>query len=625
MFKLKTIRSKLSFYSIIGTIFLVSTMSIIGIVSYKEYEEKQLVETTKNHLRSVAYTISAAIDFNDKATAEEALSLFRFVKPILQVKVIKNNGSVFISEDFDRFNNNQTAKIVKVTIPIENDFNKQIATIEGQATTAFLNNQLKQNISDIIIFSFLVLLATSLLVAILSKNFVKPILILQSSAKAIAKGDFSHRVIVNSHDEIEDLAILFNQMTESLRGSTVSKKHLDNIIEAMVDSLIVTSPLGEIKTVNKATCKMLGYLKNKLIGKHINALFPKGSKVSVGTNILDRLIKEGQVENYETLYIKKDGSPIPILLTAAVMRDDDFRIDSIVMVIKDITIRKKDEEERAVLERQLNQSQKLESIGTLAAGIAHEINTPIQFIGDNTHFFDDAVKGLFDLIEHYRQITHCQKQDKECEKLKNAFEKEKEVDLDFFKEEIPKAIEQTKEGVERVSRIVSAMKDFSHMGSEEKEEEDINKAVESTVTISRNEWKYVSELKLDLDKNLPMVRCVVGDIKQVVLNLIVNAAHAIKEKQEKNGKSDEKGLITISTSKEDGFVVIKISDTGAGIPEDIRDKVFDHFFTTKKVGKGTGQGLSMAYTAIVQKHDGDISFESEVGVGTTFIIKIPRK
>jgi len=172
-----------------------------------------------------------------------------------------------------------------------------------------------------------------------------------------------------------------------------------------------------------------------------------------------------------------------------------------------------------------------------------------------------------------------------------------------------------------VSKIVQAMKEFSHPGSTEKKEIDVNRAIESTITVARNEWKYVADLIMDLDPALPPVYCLPGEFNQVILNMIINACHAITEAMQ--DKSGEKGTITAKTLDLGTHVKILISDTGTGIPEQIRSKIFDPFFTTKEVGRGTGQGLAISYSVIVKKHHGTISFESEVGKGTTFFIDLP--
>jgi signal transduction histidine kinase len=188
-----------------------------------------------------------------------------------------------------------------------------------------------------------------------------------------------------------------------------------------------------------------------------------------------------------------------------------------------------------------------------------------------------------------------------------------------LKEEIPKALSQALSGVQRVARIVQAMKDFSHPGTESKTPIDLNRAIESTLTVCRNEWKYVAELETDLDASLPAVSCLPGEFNQVILNIVVNAAHAIADQ----AKDGEKGVIRVTTRRVNDRVEIRISDTGTGIPESARGRVFDPFFTTKEVGKGTGQGLAIARSVVVDKHQGEIFFETEMGKGTTFIIRLP--
>ena len=278
------------------------------------------------------------------------------------------------------------------------------------------------------------------------------------------------------------------------------------------------------------------------------------------------------------------------------------------------------EEKRQRLELQLHQSQKLESIGHLAAGIAHEINTPIQFIGDNLQFLKTAYKDLMELLRHYGVLKAAVKPEAGA-LVDEVAQAERKADLEYLQKEMPKALEQSEEGVQRVSRIVLAMKEFSHPADEEMTTVDINRAIETTVTIARNEWKYVAKVETRLDPSLPFVPCLPGDINQVLLNLIVNAAHAIGEEAKEEGTIS--GRITIGTRQEGGAVEIRVADNGPGIREEHRAKIFTPFFTTKEVGKGTGQGLALAYNVIVNKHHGDIRFETEVGKGTTFIIRLP--
>ena len=268
-------------------------------------------------------------------------------------------------------------------------------------------------------------------------------------------------------------------------------------------------------------------------------------------------------------------------------------------------------------------SQKMEAVGQLAAGIAHEINTPIQFIGDNITF----MKGAFQDIISLSAILNAAKNNNllSPEDTRKIFariqEKQEEIDLDFLQKEIPQAIDQSLEGLQRVGRIVHAMREFSHPGGENKTDLDINKSIESTINLTRNEWKYSAELTTNLAPDLPIVKGYPADFNQVILNLIINAAHALQEKTGKGRYTKER--IEISTRQDGSEVEICIRDTGSGIPVEAQSRIFDPFFTTKEVGKGTGQGLAIAYNIIVQKHGGKIFFETKAGEGTAFYIRLP--
>ncbi|MFQ5587930.1 MAG: sensor histidine kinase [Nitrospiria bacterium] len=273
------------------------------------------------------------------------------------------------------------------------------------------------------------------------------------------------------------------------------------------------------------------------------------------------------------------------------------------------------------IEMELRLSQKLEAVGQLAAGIAHEINTPMQFIGDNVHFLKSSFEDYLSLIQTYQKARDLLTRMPEHDSLVNEIKKEEEfADLDFLQTHVPRAFERTFEGMERVRTIVQAMREFSHPDQREKIPTDLNQGLMNTLTVATNEYKYVADVITDFG-HLPPVICLGGDINQVFLNLIINATHAISDVVQNTGA---KGKIWIKTEMEDGnTVLITIRDSGSGIPEEIRGRVFDPFFTTKDIGKGTGQGLAIARSVIVDKHGGDMSLESEVGTGSTFFIRLP--
>jgi PAS domain S-box-containing protein len=279
--------------------------------------------------------------------------------------------------------------------------------------------------------------------------------------------------------------------------------------------------------------------------------------------------------------------------------------------------------ERIGLEVQLRQAQKLEGIGQLAAGIAHEINTPTQYVGDNISFLKESWGSIAEFLNFCGTVrSECCPGPVSPEHLEEFCRLHEQCDLEYLLKEIPSAIDQSMEGVGRVAKIVKGFKEFSHPGSEEKRAINLNQAIESTITVARHVWKYCAEVVTEFDTALPLVPCLVGEFNQVMLNLIVNSAHAISDVIAERGTT-EKGTITIGTRQEGPWATISVADTGAGIPLEIQSRVFEPFFTTKEVGKGTGQGLALAHVAIVKRHQGQLSFESKVGQGTTFFVRLP--
>lgn len=372
------------------------------------------------------------------------------------------------------------------------------------------------------------------------------------------------------------------------------------------DTVLWIDPQARIVYANEGASRTLGYSSPDLVSlliPDIDPLYPIETWNSFWEELRLRRCK-----TFETQHKSKTGRIFPVEVTANFLEFDGQ--EYLFAFARDIT-------ERRELESQLRQAQKLEGIGQLASGIAHEINTPTQFVADNLTFLRDSWKSANDLLQAYRAALRNGALPAE---MASELERvEKACDLDFVVTEVPHAIEQSLDGAHRVAEIVRAMKEFSHPDSLEKTATDLNKGISSTITVARNEWKYVAGVETRLDDTLPRVVCYPGDVNQVILNLLVNAAHAIKEKM----KDGEKGKITVCSRRRGEFAEIAITDTGSGIPEHIRTRIFDPFFTTKEVGKGTGQGLSLAHAVVVKKHGGKIWFDTEMGRGTTFYIQLP--
>jgi signal transduction histidine kinase len=385
-------------------------------------------------------------------------------------------------------------------------------------------------------------------------------------------------------------------------------------INAVPSILIGISRDSRIKRWNLAAAKVFGLVKTEVIGKSLAECGVHWVRSDMQAEI-DSWCAGQEMRRVEALPFLIGGETRFLGLTLNWICAPEERIDELLIIGSDVT-------DREILGQQLRQAQKLEAIGQLAAGIAHEINTPTQYVGDNTRFLQESWPSFNELLAVAREMRQRAAAGPIPPQTLQRFDDlTQAADFEYLQTEIPRAIEQSLDGIERVAKIVRAMKDFSHPGSEEKRSIDINQAIETTITVARNEWKYVAEVETHFDSDLPLVLCHAGEFNQVILNLLINAAQAIGQALEDG--SQGKGKIVVSTTCDQDWAEISISDTGAGIPEDVRSRVFEPFFTTKPVGKGTGQGLALAHTAIVRRHGGKIWFDSELGKGTTFFIRMP--
>ena len=393
---------------------------------------------------------------------------------------------------------------------------------------------------------------------------------------------------------------------------------LKAIIDAVALSVFTIDDDGVIQSVNASASQMFGYGEDELIGTLVWELLPRVLGEAGGKAALDseNLLQLDGIP--AEIAVRKDGSVFPADYSISDTVVNEERI--VVVAIRDISKRVAREQDRRALEAQLMHAQKLESLGTLAGGIAHEINTPTQYIGDNLRFLAESFEDLRPVFDSYARLYAVAASAAErsacVEAVGRALE---EADLDYLLEEMPNAVTQSLEGVKQVASIVLAMKEFSHPGAKAKDDVDLNRAVENALAVSRNAWKHIASLESDLDPALGPVPCVAAEINQVLLNLIVNAAHAI----EGAAADGRQGLLRVSSRRRDDSVEIEVADNGGGIAEEAQARVFDPFFTTKDVGKGTGQGLSISRDIVVNKHGGELTFETVVGQGTRFFVRLP--
>ena len=406
------------------------------------------------------------------------------------------------------------------------------------------------------------------------------------------------------------ITICSEEMSELNENLASERDLFRTIFESAAVGIVRTSIDGVILGCNDAYAAMLGYPVAELVGKR-GLDFVHVDERDQALAMLNSADHDVPAPSYERRLVHRDGSPVFATIHRSVVRDAEGRPLFVIAVVRDTTREKH-------LEVELRQAQKLESVGRLAAGIAHEINTPVQFVSDNIQFVGGALNDLLELLRGYRSLreTASAAFPEHASRLEGA---ERATDLGFLAEEAPAAVERALEGLQRVAGIVLGMKTFVQADRPHKSATDLNQAIETTLVITRNEYKYVADVETDFGP-LPPVVCNAREVNQVFLHIVMNAAHAIRDVV---ADTASRGCIRIRTWHEAGSAFVSVSDTGGGIPDGIRDRIFEPFFTTKDVGRGTGQGLAIARAVVVERHHGELTFETEIGRGTTFVIRLP--
>jgi two-component system NtrC family sensor kinase len=390
------------------------------------------------------------------------------------------------------------------------------------------------------------------------------------------------------------------------------------LFESVPVAIIVAQIDGTLIDVNRAAVRLFGYdSRHEMMASNMRTYYVNPAERD---HRIAAALDEQQPKASEFLMRRRDGKTFPALTQNHVIRDSNGVARHVEGFVTDISEYKRLEEDRRAMEHEQRISQRLQSVGALAAGIAHEINTPMQFVSDSVYFLKKAVVKLNAL---WPELTELSRRSHSCEDLSDTTQRigtvMSQIDVDELVADAHQSADRALDGIRRVTTIIRAMREFAHPDNGERSQVDINHAIETTLTVCRNVFKEVAQVETEFGA-LPPVTCQYGEMNQVFLNIIVNAAHAIEGAQKFDSR---KGTIRITTGVEPGWAVIRIQDNGTGIPESVKARIFDPFFTTKEVGKGTGQGLAIARSVIVERHRGRISVDSKVGEGTTFILRLP--
>jgi PAS domain S-box-containing protein len=389
-----------------------------------------------------------------------------------------------------------------------------------------------------------------------------------------------------------------------MESSETLHRHL---AEVSVDLISRHAPDGRLLYASPASIDVVGMSPEELLGSNsLELVHPDDVTALIGAGGAMADVPDREEITFRLRH--RDGHWVWVEAVPSLLRDGDGTVTEIQMSTRDITDRK-------VREAEIEQASRLEALGRLSAGLAHEINSPIQYVGDNARFLAEAWEELLGLLGRYRDLIGSTEPMPWAERLAKIREAEAGIEFDYLQTEIPVAVAQTLAGIERVATIVRAMKTFSHPGDQEHAPADLSEALQATVTVTRPQVRDVADLEMDL-ADLPPVRCSIAEVNQAFLNLIVNAADAIEA-------TGNRGTIRLTTSVDGGDVLVRIRDTGTGIPDDVLPKIFDPFFTTKGVGRGTGQGLPLVRAVIEKGHGGTLTVETHPGRGTTFTVRLP--
>lgn len=622
-FRLKTIVGIAMIEVVLLTILVFSSMRFL-----QESNEAQLMERAQTSAQLFATMTTDAVVSMDLATLEEMVSK-SIANPGVHYLRVRHESGIVLSEMGNAsllaapFQADRTVKDAlddqsfDVSWPIAVE-GIAFGQIELGLDTASLEVFLQKARVHMMWVAGVEIVLVGIFGWILGSILTRRLTALQAGAQRVANGEVGHTIAVTGRDELAQTAQSFNEMSAALaayatevegareRAETKlaqTENLLSQALESLSQGVMIVDEHDQVQFINQAFMKMYTFAETDM------------SQVTTGTAVAAHV----KAQQNET---DVQGDARRLLMNGRTIMPSVRFLSSggYVLVDTDITTIIQSEEKARQLEVDLLQSQKMESIGRLAGGVAHEINTPVHFVGTNLQFIKEAAADIFDVVDAYEKLmSEVKSKNVSLEGLPACEAALAQADFDFVREELPQAVDQAIEGVERVAEIVASMKAFSHPTSSTKTAVNLNAVVERAVAICQSEWKPVAHLELDLADQLPTVMGSETELSQVVLNIIVNAAQAIGE----HARTGHVGRIAISTDVHNGQVRLTLTDDGPGIPDTVKNQIFDPFFTTKEVGKGTGQGLAIVHDIVVNKHDAEISVTDGQEGGAVFQLVFP--
>ena len=618
---------------------LLAILIVSGLYYLKTSNETQLLERARTTAQLVATMMSDAVLATDLATLDALVAQALTNEGVIYVRVRHVSGAVmskggaeaalevdFVEDrSFESTANDNRLDVAHPILAAGNAFGRVEIGLSTTVIEGVLDAASRWMLGIAAVEIGLVGIFGLLLGTILTRQLAR----LRAGAGKVASGEFGYQLAVRGKDELADTTKSFNRMSAALaefakkarkaqrlaeEGREYAETALRDAMNSMPQGVLIVGPTEKVEFANNAYRRSYREVADILteepafadVAPAVAGAVEEDELTGGGQTAEDRARRIRYAEHHRAWKtVLKDGRHI---MNAQRRMTDG----GVVVVETDVSELYDALDRNRQLELELMESQKREALGTLAGGIAHEINTPIQYVGNNIRFLTDSFAGVVEgLSEHVRGAG------RNDAALNTALEK---LDWEFLADEIPSALAEAAEGVETVSRIVLSMKDVSYPESDDKTPYDMSKLIETSMTVSRNQWKYCADVECEIAPGLPEVSCYPGELSQVLINLLVNAAHAIEERHGESG-----GRIRISAGLEDDVVSIAVTDNGAGIEPDNMKRIFDIFFTTKAPGKGTGQGLAICRSIVTKRHGGRLDVESRLGEGTTFKIRLPLR